>query len=84
MTDQMNVLNKSLYYTFKIKYIFFTSLEPPKIHLDCSGGEHINTIIVVAGNKLRFDVPITGEPAPTVSWFKADKASQQQCFPMYT
>ncbi|XP_069804690.1 myosin-binding protein C, fast-type-like isoform X1 [Dendropsophus ebraccatus] len=44
--------------------------EPPKIHLDCSGGTPVNTIIVVAGNKLRFDVPITGEPAPTVTWFK--------------
>ncbi|XP_063798958.1 myosin-binding protein C, fast-type-like isoform X2 [Pseudophryne corroboree] len=44
--------------------------EPPRIHLDCTGGTPVNTIIVVAGNKLRFDVPITGEPAPTVTWFK--------------
>ncbi|XP_073458975.1 myosin-binding protein C, fast-type-like [Aquarana catesbeiana] len=57
----------------EIKIEYVPRQEPPKIHLDCSGGEHINTIIVVAGNKLRFDVPITGEPAPTVSWFKADK-----------
>ncbi|XP_066463893.1 myosin-binding protein C, fast-type-like isoform X2 [Eleutherodactylus coqui] len=56
----------------EIKVEYVPRQEPPKIHLDCSGGEHINTIIVVAGNKLRFDVPITGEPAPTVSWFRRD------------
>ncbi|XP_075046117.1 myosin-binding protein C, fast-type-like isoform X2 [Mixophyes fleayi] len=54
----------------EIKVEYVPRQEPPKIHLDCSGGEHVNTIIVVAGNKLRFDVPITGEPAPTVTWFK--------------
>jgi len=32
-----------------------------------------NTIIVVAGNKLRLDVEITGEPAPTVVWTKGDQ-----------
>ncbi|XP_018428865.1 PREDICTED: myosin-binding protein C, fast-type-like [Nanorana parkeri] len=52
----------------KIEYVPLE--EPPKIHLDCTGGTPVNTIIVVAGNKLRFDVPITGEPAPTVAWFK--------------
>ncbi|XP_072281513.1 myosin-binding protein C, fast-type isoform X2 [Pyxicephalus adspersus] len=57
----------------EIKIEYVPRQEPPKIHLDCSGGEHINTIIVVAGNKLRFDVPITGEPAPTVAWFKQAK-----------
>ncbi|XP_066463895.1 myosin-binding protein C, fast-type-like isoform X2 [Eleutherodactylus coqui] len=55
----------------KIEYVPLK--EPPKIHLDCSGGAPLNTIIVVAGNKLRFDVPITGEPAPTVTWFQEDK-----------
>ncbi|KAM5131800.1 myosin-binding protein C, fast-type-like isoform 2-T2 [Mantella aurantiaca] len=54
----------------KIEYVPLE--EPPKIHLDCSGGTPVNTIIVVAGNKLRFDVPISGEPAPTVTWFKED------------
>ncbi|NXA44188.1 MYPC2 protein, partial [Eudromia elegans] len=48
-------------------------LEPPKIHLDCSGKTAENTIVVVAGNKLRLDVPITGEPAPTVTWMKGDE-----------
>ncbi|XP_041427538.1 myosin-binding protein C, fast-type isoform X1 [Xenopus laevis] len=54
----------------EIKIVYVPKQEPPRIHLDCSGGQHVNTIIVVAGNKLRFDVPITGEPAPTVAWFK--------------
>uniref|UniRef100_A0A2K5TTT4 Myosin binding protein C2 n=1 Tax=Macaca fascicularis TaxID=9541 RepID=A0A2K5TTT4_MACFA len=41
--------------------------EPPKIHLDCSGKTSENAIVVVAGNKLRLDVSITGEPPP-VAW----------------
>ncbi|PIO27998.1 hypothetical protein AB205_0157330, partial [Aquarana catesbeiana] len=57
----------------KIEYVPLK--EPPKIHLDCSGGTPVNTIVVVAGNKLRFDVPITGEPAPTVAWFKENIVS---------
>ncbi|KAF6333655.1 myosin binding protein C3 [Rhinolophus ferrumequinum] len=43
--------------------------EPPKIHLDCPG-RTADTIVVVAGNKLRLDVPISGDPAPTVVWQK--------------
>lgn len=43
--------------------------EPPKIHLDCPGRVP-DTIVVVAGNKLRLDVPISGDPAPTVIWQK--------------
>lgn len=35
-----------------------------------------STIIVVAGNKLRLDVPITGDPAPTVVWTKGEKVKQ--------
>ena len=48
--------------------------DPPKIHLDTGAGNK-NTIIVVAGNKLRLDVEITGEPAPTVCWKKGDTVS---------
>uniref|UniRef100_A0A3B4CFI5 Myosin binding protein C, cardiac n=1 Tax=Pygocentrus nattereri TaxID=42514 RepID=A0A3B4CFI5_PYGNA len=48
-------------------------LDPPKIHLDCMGKTADSTILVVAGNKLRLDVPITGDPAPTVVWTKAEK-----------
>lgn len=28
---------------------------------------------VVAGNKLRLEIPITGEPTPKVMWSKGDK-----------
>uniref|UniRef100_A0A8C2D2V5 Myosin binding protein C, fast type a n=1 Tax=Cyprinus carpio TaxID=7962 RepID=A0A8C2D2V5_CYPCA len=48
-------------------------IKPPKIHLDTTGSfVNKNTIIVVAGNKLRFDVDITGDPPPTVCWKKGD------------
>uniref|UniRef100_A0A8B9DG94 Myosin-binding protein C, cardiac-type n=1 Tax=Anser cygnoides TaxID=8845 RepID=A0A8B9DG94_ANSCY len=45
---------------------------PPKIHLDCLG-QSPDTIVVVAGNKLRLDVPISGDPTPTVIWQKVNK-----------
>ncbi|CAJ1076363.1 myosin binding protein Ca [Xyrichtys novacula] len=56
----------------EIKIDYVPRQDPPKIHLDTSGSGNKNTIIVVAGNKLRFDVEITGEPAPTVCWMKGD------------
>ncbi|KAI4875367.1 hypothetical protein NFI96_022851, partial [Prochilodus magdalenae] len=55
----------------EIKIDYVPRQDPPKIHLDTSGSMvNKNTIIVVAGNKLRLDVEITGEPAPTVCWRK--------------
>lgn len=58
----------------EIKIDYVPRQEPPKIHLDTSGNMvSQNTIIVVAGNKLRLDVEITGEPAPTVVWSKGDQ-----------
>ncbi|KAF7661191.1 hypothetical protein LDENG_00267220 [Lucifuga dentata] len=58
----------------EIKIDYVPRQEPPKIHLDTTGNMvSQNTIIVVAGNKLRLDVEITGEPAPTVVWAKGDK-----------
>uniref|UniRef100_A0A8C6PGQ0 Myosin-binding protein C, fast-type n=1 Tax=Nothobranchius furzeri TaxID=105023 RepID=A0A8C6PGQ0_NOTFU len=49
-------------------------LDPPKIHLDTTGNMvSQNTIIVVAGNKLRLDVEITGEPAPTCVWSRGEQ-----------
>ncbi|XP_049336523.1 myosin binding protein Cb isoform X2 [Astyanax mexicanus] len=58
----------------EIKIDYVPRQEPPKIHLDVTGSMVTqNTIIVVAGNKLRLDVEITGEPAPTVTWMKGDK-----------
>uniref|UniRef100_A0A8C3RYX1 Myosin binding protein C3 n=1 Tax=Chelydra serpentina TaxID=8475 RepID=A0A8C3RYX1_CHESE len=47
--------------------------KPPKIHLDCMGQAAPDTIVVVAGNKLRLDVPISGDPTPTVIWQKVNK-----------
>ncbi|XP_066065270.1 myosin-binding protein C, fast-type-like [Chamaea fasciata] len=54
----------------EIKVEYVPKQEPPKIHLDCSGKDTENTLVVVAGNKLRLDVPISGEPLPTVTWSK--------------
>ncbi|XP_030058298.1 myosin-binding protein C, cardiac-type [Microcaecilia unicolor] len=47
-------------------------MEPPKINLDCMSKTD-DVITVVAGNKLRLEVPISGDPAPTVVWNKGDK-----------
>ncbi|XP_062845670.1 myosin-binding protein C, cardiac-type [Trichomycterus rosablanca] len=57
----------------EVKIDFVPRQDPPKIHLDCTGKTADSTILVVAGNKLRLDVPITGDPAPTVVWTKSDK-----------
>uniref|UniRef100_A0A8C1YKY4 Myosin binding protein C, cardiac n=1 Tax=Cyprinus carpio TaxID=7962 RepID=A0A8C1YKY4_CYPCA len=58
----------------EVKIDFVPRQDPPKIHLDCMGRTAESTILVVAGNKLRLDVPITGDPAPTVVWTKGEKA----------
>uniref|UniRef100_A0A671QA72 Myosin-binding protein C, cardiac-type-like n=1 Tax=Sinocyclocheilus anshuiensis TaxID=1608454 RepID=A0A671QA72_9TELE len=57
----------------EVKIDFVPRQDPPKIHLDCMGRTAESTILVVAGNKLRLDVPITGDPAPTVVWTKREK-----------
>ncbi|XP_067255579.1 myosin-binding protein C, cardiac-type isoform X2 [Chanodichthys erythropterus] len=57
----------------EVKIDFVPRQDPPKIHLDCMGRTTDSTILVVAGNKLRLDVPITGDPAPTVVWTKGEK-----------
>uniref|UniRef100_A0A671S6G4 Myosin-binding protein C, fast-type n=1 Tax=Sinocyclocheilus anshuiensis TaxID=1608454 RepID=A0A671S6G4_9TELE len=63
----------------EIKIDYVPRQEPPKIHLDTTGSfVNKNTIIVVAGNKLRFDVDITGEPPPTVCWKKGDTISEAE------
>ncbi|XP_031702198.1 myosin-binding protein C, cardiac-type isoform X3 [Anarrhichthys ocellatus] len=59
----------------EVKIDYVPRQDPPKIHLDCMGRTTESTIVVVAGNKLRLDVPITGDPAPTVIWTKGGKAS---------
>ncbi|XP_055226160.1 myosin-binding protein C, fast-type [Gorilla gorilla gorilla] len=57
----------------EIKVEYVPKQEPPKIHLDCSGKTSENAIVVVAGNKLRLDVSITGEPPPVATWLKGDE-----------
>ncbi|XP_058636902.1 myosin-binding protein C, cardiac-type isoform X2 [Onychostoma macrolepis] len=57
----------------EVKIDFVPRQDPPKIHLDCMGRTAESTILVLAGNKLRLDVPITGDPAPTVVWTKGEK-----------
>ncbi|KAM9817683.1 myosin-binding protein C, cardiac-type [Neosynchiropus ocellatus] len=57
----------------EVKIDYVPRQDPPKIHLDCMGRTAESTIVVVAGNKLRLDVPITGDPAPTVVWTKGEK-----------
>ncbi|XP_057682704.1 myosin binding protein Cb isoform X2 [Corythoichthys intestinalis] len=58
----------------EIKIDYVPRQDPPKIHLDTTGNMvSQNTIILVAGNKLRLDVEITGEPAPTVVWTKGEQ-----------
>ncbi|XP_048086654.1 myosin-binding protein C, cardiac-type isoform X1 [Alosa alosa] len=57
----------------EVKIDYVPRQDPPKIHLDTCGRVPESTIVVVAGNKLRLDVPITGDPAPTVVWTKGEK-----------
>ncbi|KAM4743748.1 myosin-binding protein C, cardiac-type [Anableps anableps] len=57
----------------EVKIDYVPRQDPPKIHLDCMGRTADSTIVVLAGNKLRLDVPITGDPAPTVIWTKGEK-----------
>ncbi|XP_065610989.1 myosin-binding protein C, cardiac-type isoform X1 [Cyrtonyx montezumae] len=59
----------------EVKIDFVPREEPPKIHLDCLG-QSPDTIVVVAGNKLRLDVPISGDPTPTVIWQKVNKKGE--------
>ncbi|XP_027397803.1 myosin-binding protein C, slow-type isoform X15 [Bos indicus x Bos taurus] len=47
-------------------------VDPPKINLD--GLDADNTVTVIAGNKLRLEIPISGEPPPKALWSRADKA----------
>ncbi|XP_077355387.1 myosin-binding protein C, slow-type isoform X4 [Festucalex cinctus] len=47
-------------------------IDPPKVHLE--GLNFIdNTVTVVAGNKMRLEIPISGEPAPKVVWMKGER-----------
>uniref|UniRef100_A0A3B3RTW1 Myosin-binding protein C, cardiac-type n=1 Tax=Paramormyrops kingsleyae TaxID=1676925 RepID=A0A3B3RTW1_9TELE len=62
----------------EVKIDYVPRQDPPKIHLDYTGSTSESTIVVVAGNKLRLDVPITGDPAPTVVWTKSEKGDSKK------
>ncbi|XP_071057814.1 myosin-binding protein C, slow-type isoform X9 [Pseudochaenichthys georgianus] len=47
-------------------------IDPPRVHLESLNFPD-NTITIVAGNKLRLEIPITGEPAPRVVWMKGER-----------
>uniref|UniRef100_A0AAR2M614 Myosin-binding protein C, slow-type n=1 Tax=Pygocentrus nattereri TaxID=42514 RepID=A0AAR2M614_PYGNA len=49
-------------------------IDPPKVHLEALNAPD-NTVTVVAGNKLRLEIPISGEPAPRVVWMKGERVS---------
>uniref|UniRef100_A0A8C4R452 Ig-like domain-containing protein n=1 Tax=Eptatretus burgeri TaxID=7764 RepID=A0A8C4R452_EPTBU len=57
----------------EVKIDFVPRQEPPKIHLEPLEGLAENTIVVVAGNKLRLDLPISGDPTPTVIWHRGQQ-----------
>ncbi|XP_056434848.1 myosin-binding protein C, slow-type isoform X6 [Gadus chalcogrammus] len=47
-------------------------IDPPRVHLDTLNFPD-NTVTIVAGNKLRLEIPISGEPAPRVVWMKGER-----------
>lgn len=54
--------------------LFVFISDPPKVHLDALNAPD-NTITIVAGNKLRLEIPISGEPIPRVVWMKGERVS---------
>uniref|UniRef100_A0A8C7W8A8 Myosin-binding protein C, slow-type n=1 Tax=Oncorhynchus mykiss TaxID=8022 RepID=A0A8C7W8A8_ONCMY len=49
-------------------------VDPPRVHLESLNFPD-NTVTIVAGNKLRVEIPISGEPAPRVVWMKGERVS---------
>uniref|UniRef100_A0A8C2ZYX1 Myosin-binding protein C, slow-type n=1 Tax=Cyclopterus lumpus TaxID=8103 RepID=A0A8C2ZYX1_CYCLU len=47
-------------------------IDPPRVHLEGLNFPE-NTVTIVAGNKLRLEIPISGEPAPRVVWMKGER-----------
>lgn len=45
--------------------------DPPKLHLEGLGDD--NTVTVVAGTKLRLEIPVSGEPPPKIMWSRGEK-----------
>uniref|UniRef100_A0A672NKK5 Myosin-binding protein C, slow-type n=1 Tax=Sinocyclocheilus grahami TaxID=75366 RepID=A0A672NKK5_SINGR len=48
-------------------------IDPPRVHLEALNAQD-NTVVIVAGNKLRLEIPISGEPAPRVVWMKGERS----------
>uniref|UniRef100_A0A671MJS7 Myosin-binding protein C, slow-type n=1 Tax=Sinocyclocheilus anshuiensis TaxID=1608454 RepID=A0A671MJS7_9TELE len=48
-------------------------IDPPRVHLEALNVQD-NTVVIVAGNKLRLEIPISGEPAPRVVWMKGERS----------
>uniref|UniRef100_A0A3Q3F4J1 Myosin-binding protein C, slow-type n=1 Tax=Labrus bergylta TaxID=56723 RepID=A0A3Q3F4J1_9LABR len=51
-------------------------IDPPRVHLDSLNFPD-NTVTIVAGNKLRLEIPISGEPAPRVVWMKGERSGHR-------
>ncbi|KAG9339877.1 hypothetical protein JZ751_022190 [Albula glossodonta] len=47
-------------------------IDPPRVHLESLNFPD-NTVTIVAGNKLRLEIPVSGEPAPRVVWMKGER-----------
>ncbi|KAI1882108.1 hypothetical protein AGOR_G00247290 [Albula goreensis] len=47
-------------------------IDPPRLHLESLNFPD-NTVTIVAGNKLRLEIPVSGEPAPRVVWMKGER-----------
>lgn len=69
-------LTWAILYFFHVFWADLVSLlaDPPRVHLDSLNFPD-NTVTVVAGNKLRLEIPISGEPAPRVVWMKGERVS---------
>uniref|UniRef100_A0A672QI95 Myosin-binding protein C, slow-type n=1 Tax=Sinocyclocheilus grahami TaxID=75366 RepID=A0A672QI95_SINGR len=52
--------------------IWVNSADPPRVHLEALNVPD-DTVTIVAGNKLRLEIPISGEPAPRVVWMKGER-----------
>lgn len=70
---------RAFFLLFIVRYAFYLSndlvwfsADPPRVHLDSLNFPD-NTVTVVAGNKLRLEIPISGEPAPRVVWMKGER-----------
>uniref|UniRef100_A0A672ZKQ1 Myosin-binding protein C, slow-type n=1 Tax=Sphaeramia orbicularis TaxID=375764 RepID=A0A672ZKQ1_9TELE len=71
--DHINIIHRNKYVPF---WLFSKPLYPPRVHLDSLNFPD-NTVIIVAGNKLRLEIPISGEPAPRVVWMKGERSGHR-------